>query len=145
LLTTLENEKGAGASPLFYRTDPPKPKSQSRLGFGHPGKPILLLLGWKIANGVPGMALFSIENQVAEIRGVRGWSEGLCSRPLYMKLQNLTGEFGFTSNLWEIGLGMVLLPRSDKTGETHGVNVHVLEHIRTESGTVNEFHIAKEA
>ena len=34
-------KKGAGASPLFLRTDPPKPKTQSRLGSGHPGKPIL--------------------------------------------------------------------------------------------------------
>ena len=36
----LEIEKGAGASPLFL-IDAPKPVTESRIGSGHPGKPIL--------------------------------------------------------------------------------------------------------
>jgi len=48
-------KKGTGASPLF-RTDPPKPESQSRLGSGHPGKPILFV-GMDRANGVPAARL----------------------------------------------------------------------------------------
>jgi hypothetical protein len=33
-------KKGAGASPLFV-IDAPKPVTESRIGSGHPGKPIL--------------------------------------------------------------------------------------------------------
>jgi hypothetical protein len=36
-----ENEKGGWCKPpSSLRTDPPKPDTQSRLGSGHPGKPI---------------------------------------------------------------------------------------------------------
>src|SRR5579864_2607797 len=35
-------KKGAGASPLFLRTDPPKPESQSRLGIRPPREANLL-------------------------------------------------------------------------------------------------------
>jgi hypothetical protein len=41
-----EMKKGAGASPLFPRTDPPNTETQSRLGFGHPGKPIFFKQPW---------------------------------------------------------------------------------------------------
>jgi hypothetical protein len=46
------NEKGDWCKSPFSRTDPPKPESQSRLGSGHPGKPILFV-DWDRANGVP--------------------------------------------------------------------------------------------
>src|SRR5713226_3508899 len=36
----VEMKKGAGASPLFV-IDAPKPVTESRIGSGHPGKPIL--------------------------------------------------------------------------------------------------------
>jgi len=35
-----EMKKGAGASPLLV-IDAPKPVTESRIGSGHPGKPIL--------------------------------------------------------------------------------------------------------
>jgi hypothetical protein len=41
LLPLRDNEKGGWCKPPSSRTDPPKPESQSRLGSGHPGKPIL--------------------------------------------------------------------------------------------------------
>ena len=36
----IEMKKGAGASPLFV-IDAPTPVTESRIGSGHPGKPIL--------------------------------------------------------------------------------------------------------
>ena len=63
--------KGAGASPLF-RTDPPKPESQSRLGSGHPGKPILFVAMGR-ANGVPVVELSSTPNYKHETMGLTGF------------------------------------------------------------------------
>ncbi len=39
-------KKGAGASPLFS-IDAPKPVAESRIGSGHPGKPIFVSGGKK--------------------------------------------------------------------------------------------------
>jgi hypothetical protein len=38
--TSRERKRGLVQAPFFLRTDPPKPETQSRLGSGHPGKPI---------------------------------------------------------------------------------------------------------
>ena len=35
-----KRKRGLVQAPFFLRTDPPKPETQSRLGSGHPGKPI---------------------------------------------------------------------------------------------------------
>jgi hypothetical protein len=48
-----EMKKGAGASPLFV-IDAPKPVTESRIGSGHPGKPILYVDNQR-ANRMPAM------------------------------------------------------------------------------------------
>ncbi len=65
-------KKGAGASPPFLRTDPPKPESQSRLGIRPPREANLFeqRCFWKRANHVPAFAWkFTIE-QAPESTGV---------------------------------------------------------------------------
>jgi hypothetical protein len=47
----IEMKKGAGASPLFV-IDAPKPVTESRIGSGHPGKPIFYVTNQR-ANHVP--------------------------------------------------------------------------------------------
>ena len=47
-------KKGAGASPLFV-IDAPKPVTESRIGSGHPGKPIFYVTEQR-ANRMPGNA-----------------------------------------------------------------------------------------
>jgi hypothetical protein len=46
-----EVKKGAGASPLFL-IDAPKPVTESRIGSGHPGKPIFCVTNQR-ANHMP--------------------------------------------------------------------------------------------
>jgi hypothetical protein len=48
---SVEMKKGAGASPLFV-IDAPKPVTESRIGSGHPGKPIFYVTNQR-ANHVP--------------------------------------------------------------------------------------------
>src|SRR3979411_3251375 len=48
-------KKGAGASPLFV-IDAPKPVTESRIGSGHPGKPILYVTNQR-ANRMPAVSV----------------------------------------------------------------------------------------
>jgi hypothetical protein len=67
-------EKGTGASPLFTKLTPQKPRSGSRTDPGHPGKPIFCTtLAGMSASGVPvwgegGRKVDGVEIRIVSIR-----------------------------------------------------------------------------
>ncbi len=84
----VEMKKGAGASPLFV-IDAPKPVTESRIGSGHPGKPIFYVTNRRAnhmpAAGVPREASESIESTAVSV-----WS-GQANTALHPRiLQNPT-------------------------------------------------------
>jgi hypothetical protein len=95
-------KKGAGASPLFLITDPPKPESQSRLGSGHPGKPIFLtsLPYWR-ANGVPACNRKFTIKDLHETTGVSLTAPLKPAKTERSYLQNPTGKHPHPYILWE--------------------------------------------
>jgi hypothetical protein len=67
----MEMKKGAGASPLFV-IDTPKPVTESRIGSGHPGKPILYVAELR-ANRMPCSEIRPGTDELIESTAVRYW------------------------------------------------------------------------
>src|SRR5229473_2862596 len=114
-------KKGAGASPPFLRTDPPKPESQSRLGIRPPREANLFeqRCFWKRANHVPAFAWkFTIE-QAPESTGVSSLCTSQDRINARFSLQIPTEKQWHESILWEATLPLhpcdTLLLRSTRT------------------------------
>jgi hypothetical protein len=58
-----KSEKGAGASPLLFLIDAPKPETESRFGSGHPGKPIFFKVAKRRASGMPAVGYSGVNRQ----------------------------------------------------------------------------------
>jgi hypothetical protein len=99
-------KKGAGASPLSFRTDPPKPESQSRLGIRPPREANLFAQRcfWKRANHVPAFAGKSTIEQTSESTGVSSLCTSQDRTNARFSLQIPTEEWRYESILWEATL-----------------------------------------